>query len=204
MEEARGEDESTLSTIEIFVCYAHEDEEYRQRLEKQLSIFQREGLIRVWHDGNISPGEEREEIIHVCLNTAQIVLLLVSPDFMASNYCYHVEMQMALERHKQGKTRVIPVIVRPIHWDKTPFGRLQALPKNAKPIALWRHRDEAFFDVAEGIRRVIEEIKTQVPVSPLTFQQRENGEEILQKASALEKTSSSEVLVGHLPSHVAM
>jgi len=183
------------ATIEIFLCYAREDEEYRQRLEKQLSIFQREGLVRLWHDGNISPGEEWEQIIHTHLNTAQIVLLLISPDFIASKYCYSVEMKKALERHEQGETRVIPVIARPIHWDKTPFGKLQALPKNAKPIALWRHRDEAFFDVAEGIRRVIEERETQLTVSPLFDQQQENSEKKQQNVDALEQVFLSRGLV---------
>lgn len=146
------------STIEIFLCYAHEDEEYRRQLEKQLKVFQREELIRVWHDRIISPGEEWEKQIHSHLNTAQIVLLLVSPDFMNSDYCYSIELTVALKRHMDGEACVIPIIVRPVHWTGGPLGKLQALPRDAIPItdSRWHSLDAAFFDVAEGIRTVIE------------------------------------------------
>src|SRR5438105_5564646 len=116
--------------VEIFLCYAREDEKYLRQLHKQLRTFQRQELISVWYDRDTSPGAEWEKEIHAHLCTAQIVLLLVSPDFMASDYCYGIEMVAALERHARGEVRVIPIIVRPVHWQEGPLGKLQALPKD--------------------------------------------------------------------------
>src|SRR5207237_2712073 len=94
------------------------------------------------------------------LNTARIILLLVSPDFIDSDYCYGVEMKRAMERHERGEARVIPVILRLVYWKKAPFGKLQALPTDAKPVTSpkWHSQDEAFFDVSEGIRTAVEEL----------------------------------------------
>jgi hypothetical protein len=166
------------ATIEIFLCYAHEDEKYRQQLQKQLRVFQRQQLISVWYDRDISPGEEWEKEIHAHLSTAQIVLLLVSPDFMASDFSYGVEMRIALERHTRGESRVIPIIVRPVPWQDGPLGTLLALPKDGKPInsAIWHNQDEAFFNVAEGIRRVIGEVQAQSSISTSSLQQQEKNE----------------------------
>ena len=140
-------------TIEIFFCYAREDEVLRQGLEKQLRALRRQGVIYLWHDRNISAGTEWEREIGQHLNTARIILLLVSPDFIDSDYCYGVEMKRAMERHERGEARVIPVILRPVYWKKAPFGKLQALPTDAKPVTSpkWHSQDEAFFDVAEGL-----------------------------------------------------
>ncbi len=145
------------SAIEIFFCYAREDEILRQGLEKQLRALKRQGLINLWHDREISAGAEWECEIDIHLNTAQIILLLISPDFMDSDYCYGSEMKRAMERHECGETRVIPVILRPVYWEGAPFGKLQALPTNAKPVTHpdWHNLDRAFFDIVEGIRRVI-------------------------------------------------
>src|SRR6266516_2584179 len=144
-------------SIEIFFCYAREDEELRQGLEKQLKALQRQKLIDIWHDRNISAGTEWEREIDKHLNTAQIILLLISPDFIDSDYCYGIEMKRAMERHESGQARVIPVILRPVYWQGAPFGKLQALPTDAKHVTSpsWHNLDEAFFDVAEGIRTAV-------------------------------------------------
>ncbi len=143
---------------EIFFSYAHADEKLRKQLEKQLSLLQLQGLITGWHDRMVRAGTEWEDEIDSHLNTATIILLLISPDFMASGYCYGIEMKRAMERHQAGEAHVIPVILRPVFWKRAPFGKLQALPKNAKPVTLWQNRDEAFFDVAEGIRNAVEKL----------------------------------------------
>jgi tetratricopeptide (TPR) repeat protein len=152
-----------VPTIEIFLCYAHEDEELRKGLEKQLRALKRQGLINTWHDRNISAGAEWEREIDKHLNTARIILLLVSPDFMDSDYCYGIEMRRAIERHEQGEACVIPVILRPVYWRGAPFGKLQALPKDAKPVTnrYWHNLDEAFFDIAEGILKAAKELLTE-------------------------------------------
>jgi hypothetical protein len=153
--------------VKIFFCYAHEDEPLLNILKTHLRPLQRAGLIDVWHDRDISAGTEWEQQIKEQLNSAQIILLLVSPDFMDSNYCYSIEMQRALERHDRGEALVIPVILRHIYWLGAPFGKLQALPKDAKPVKSWPDPDEAFFNVAEGIRKAVEEVMPKhTPPSP--------------------------------------
>ncbi len=154
------------SDIEIFLCYAREDELLRQRLDKQLSVLMREGLVRVWHDRNINAGAEWRKEISRHLNSAQIILLLISPDFMKSEYCYSIEMKRAMERQERGDARVIPIILRPVYWQGAPFSKLQVLPTDAKPVRSrsWRNLDEAFFDVTVGIRKVVEELITGAPL----------------------------------------
>jgi len=145
------------SGIEVFYSYAHEDEELRNKLDRQLSILQRLGLIVGWHDRRIGAGNEWVGQIDKHLNTAQIILLLVSDAFMASKYCWDVELKRAMERHEAGEARVIPVILRRVDWRGAPFDKLQVLPTDAKPVTSWPNIDEAFYDVAQGIRRVVEE-----------------------------------------------
>lgn len=148
--------------IKIFVCYAHEDRPLLDQLDKQLSILKRQGIIDVWYDRDIGAGTDWEHEINEHLNDAEIILLLISPDFMGSDYSYGKEMQRALERHERGETRVIPVILRPVYWEPSPFGKFQALPSDGKPVTdrSWRNRDEAFFDIANSIRLISENLIT--------------------------------------------
>ena len=152
-------------TVEIFFCYAREDEEIRKKLEKQLRASKRQGIIDIWYDREISPGAEWEREIDRHLNSAKIILLLVSPDFIDSDYCYSQEMLRAMERHERGDARVIPVILRPVYWQAAPFGKLQALPTDAKAIISHdlHYLDDAFFDVAEGMRKVALEL-SELPI----------------------------------------
>jgi len=136
----------------VFYSYAHEDESLRDELEKHLSLLHRQGTITAWHDRQIMPGTDWHGEIDQHLDMASLILLLISPDFLASDYCYTVEMQRALERHKQGKARVIPVILRPVDWHEAPFAHLQCLPRDGKPVTEWDNRDAAFRDIAKGIR----------------------------------------------------
>src|SRR5437763_778051 len=117
--------------VKIFFCYAHEDEALLNKLKAHLRPLQRQGLIDVWHDRNITAGTEWEQQITQHLNTAQVILLLISSDFMNSDYCYSIEMKQAIERHERGEARVIPIILRPVYWKKAPFGKIQALPQDA-------------------------------------------------------------------------
>lgn len=149
--------------IKLFYSYAHEDEGLRRQLEKHLAMLRRLGTISEWHDRAISAGSGWEKEIRSHLESADLVLLLVSPDFLASQYCFDVEMRRALERHDSGTCRVIPVVLRPVEWRETPFARLQALPRDAKPITTWRNRDEAFQDVVRGISSVVDELRMGLP-----------------------------------------
>jgi hypothetical protein len=149
--------------LEVFYSYAHADENLRNKLEQQLSLLHRQGLITGWYDRMIAPGAEWKEQINAHLNNASIILLLVSPDFLASAYSYGVEVKRAMERYEAGEACVIPVILRPALWQKAPFGKLQALPRNARPVTSWRNRDKAFLDIAEGIQKAVEELTAGVP-----------------------------------------
>lgn len=131
-------------------------------LKVYLSPLQREGLIETWYDRDISAGTEWNREITIHLNEAHIILLLVSPDFINSDYCYSIEMKRAIERHDSGEVRTIPLILRPTEWRNTPFSKLQALPRDGKPITSARRnhdRDRLFLEVAEGIRKAIESIQ---------------------------------------------
>jgi hypothetical protein len=144
--------------LEVFFSYAHEDEKLRDELVKHLSLLKRQGVIRDWHDRRITAGTEWAGAIDTHLQSAEIILMLVSADFMASDYCYDVEMQRAMARHEAKEARVIPVILRPVDWQAAPFGKLQALPTDGKPITNWPNRDEAFVNVAHAIRTVAQEL----------------------------------------------
>ena len=158
-EAAAAEDEE--GTMEIFFAYAREDETLRDELEKHLSILERQGVITSWHDRKIGAGKEWEGEIDTHLKTARVILLLVSSDFMDSDYCWDVEVKRAMERHEAGEARVIPVILRPVDWKGAPFGKLQALPTDAKPVTTWTNQDQAFLDVARGIRTAVMELRVE-------------------------------------------
>ena len=145
--------------MKVFYCYAHEDRELRDLLERHLANLKRSGQITEWHDREINPGQEWQRQIDENLNNADIILLLVSPDFMYSDYCYGTEMKRALERHEVGTARVIPIILRPTDWEDAPFSKLQMLPTDANPVTKWGNKDEAFYDIARGIRKVIKELR---------------------------------------------
>jgi hypothetical protein len=137
--------------LEIFFSYSHRDEKMRSRLEAHLSSLKREHLISGWHDRKIKPGTEWKGQIDAHLDSSQIILLLISADFLASDYCYDVEMDRALARHDAGEARVIPIILRPCDWPWSRFGKLQALPRDGKPVSDWSTQDQAFNEVARGI-----------------------------------------------------
>src|SRR5712692_8708249 len=128
--------------VEVFYAYAHEDEALRDTLEKHLSVLHRQGLISHWSDRHILPGTNWAQAIDEQVEQASIILLLISPDFLASDYCYDVEMRRALERHDRGEACVIPIILRPCDWRTSPFARLQCLPHNGKAVTTWQNPDE--------------------------------------------------------------
>src|SRR5450631_982102 len=144
--------------IKIFYCYAHEDKALRDDLEMHLSSLKHQKQITHWHDGEIYPGMEWQQEMEVHLNTAHVILLLISPHFMASDYCYGIEMEQAIKRHNTGKSCVIPIILRPVLWEDAPFSKLQILPTNGIPVTRWQDRDEALWAVAKEVRKVIKEM----------------------------------------------
>lgn len=158
----------------IFFSYSHVDEDLRDQLETHLSGLRRQGIISSWHDRKITAGTELGKSIDNHLNAADIILLLVSPDFIDSDYCYAQEMKRALERHQTGEARVIPVILRPCDWHDLPFGKLLAAPIDGRPITMWPNIDQAFLDVVTAIKRALKELgqksvpSTQVSVDAIS------------------------------------
>ena len=124
----------------VFVWYSHNDEEYLDQLRKHLAGLERSGVVSVWYDRQVEAGAEWEAEILGKLRAADVILLLISPDFMASDYCYDIEMEQALKRHEDGKACVIPVILRDVLWQDIPFGKLQAVPKDGRPTTRARPR----------------------------------------------------------------
>jgi len=149
---------AVLTPVEIFCAYAHQDEAWLRKLATHLSPLKRQGLISLWHDRCITPGVDWAHTIDSHMETASIILLLVSADFFASDYCYGIEMKQALALQEAGEARVVPVLVRPADWKDAPFAHLQVLPTNARPLSIWRNKDMALTDVIAGIRRVLQDL----------------------------------------------
>lgn len=145
--------------VKVFFSYSHRDEEYRNELETHLAMLKRQGLVEAWHDRRIGAGEEIHGEISENLESADVVLLLVSPYFLNSDYCYDVEMTRALKRHDLGEARVIPVVLHPCDWRAAPFGRLRATPPDGKPISRFPNIHEAFFAVVTDIRAAVEQLR---------------------------------------------
>jgi hypothetical protein len=145
--------------LNVFISYAHEDENHLKSLQKHLALLKRQGFIEMWHDREIVPGADFSMDIHTELSRADIILLLVSASFLYSDYCYEKEMAKALQRHNSGKARLVPIIIRAVDWHSAPFGHLLALPKDGKPVDSWDNEDEAWTDITRGIRRVIKELR---------------------------------------------
>jgi hypothetical protein len=149
----------------VFFCYSHNDEALRDQLEVHLALLKRQGVISIWHDRRLVPGDDFNAGIARELERADIILLLVSPDFLASDYCYGVEMTRALARHENGTARVIPVILRPCDWKQAPFGGLLAAPTDGKPVSKFSDPDDAFLEITKMIR-IAAGVATQEPAKP--------------------------------------
>jgi len=142
----------------IFCSYSHKDEKYRAELETHLALLSRQGAVHVWHDRLIAPGRNWAKEIDDNINLANVVLLLVSADFLASEYCYGVEMRRALQRASRLETHVVPILIRKCDLQGVPFADVQWLPTGAKPVKNWADRDSAWTDVATGVRKIVQEL----------------------------------------------
>ena len=151
----------------VFLSYSHKDEAFRNQLETHLAMLKRQGVISVWHDRRLIAGDNVDSGIAKELDAADIILLLVSPDFLASDYCYGVEVARALERNAAGEARVVPVILRPCEWHVAPFGKLLAVPTDGRPITKWPDPDDAFLEITKAIRAaaVVRDVPTTKPVT---------------------------------------
>ena len=140
----------------LFFSYSHKDERLRDQLETHFALLKRQGVLTTWHDRRINAGDRLDGVISDELERADIILLLVSADFLASDYCYGVEMTRALQRHKAGSALVIPVILRPCDWHGAPFGGLLATPTDGRPVTKFADVDDAFLEITKAIRAAVE------------------------------------------------
>ncbi|MDO7173314.1 toll/interleukin-1 receptor domain-containing protein [Mariniflexile sp. AS56] len=144
--------------VKIFTSYAHEDEGLKDEMDKYLKVLKRSGKIDAWNDRELIAGQEWNEGIMSEFAKANIILLLVSVDFIASDFIWDTELAEAMKRHEAGTAFVVPVILRSCKWTSMPFAKLQALPKNARPISDYDDKDVAFTEVATGIERLVDYI----------------------------------------------
>lgn len=144
--------------VEIFCSYSHKDRELREEFEKHVAMMKRRNFIKVWHDQRILAGGDWKGEIDEHLNSADIIALFVSSDFLASDYCYEKEMKQAMRRQEQRDAFVVPVIVRSCDSSDAPFGHLQAIPTDALPVTKWKDRDEAWTDVADRLKITVMQV----------------------------------------------
>lgn len=155
-----------MEPVDLFYSYAHEDEPLRDELAGHLKIMERRGVIRPWHDRCLVPGQKWDNEINTQLTTADLVLLLVSADFIKSDYIWSHELDVAMKRHECGEASVVPVMLRAVDIADASFASLQGLPTDLKPVTSWPNRDEAWTDVAKGIRRAVERIQARWAEKP--------------------------------------
>ncbi len=152
--------EISVEKATIFISYAHADEELKQELDKYLKMLKRSGKVETWNDRELIAGQEWDDIIMSELSKANIILLLISVDFNASDFIWDKELASAMIRHEQGTAHVVPVVLRKCEWSKLPYAKLQALPRNGKPVTEYLNRDEAFTEIAIGIEKLVDYIRS--------------------------------------------
>lgn len=141
--------------VTAFISYSHADAAALERLHKHLVMLRRDSIIEAWTDHEILPGDSLDGIIKSSLENSALFLALVSPDYLASNYCYEKEFQHALALMKAGRLRIVPIIVEPCDWQNSPLGQLLALPKDGKPVSEWINANTAYLDVVRGLRKIL-------------------------------------------------
>ncbi|MGE3709459.1 MAG: toll/interleukin-1 receptor domain-containing protein [Hyphomicrobiaceae bacterium] len=149
--------------VDAFISYSHADEVALGRLHKHLSMLQRDNLLNAWTDHAILAGARFDEAIAETLESSSLFLALVSPDYLSSRYCYDVEFKRALALEKQGKLRIVPIILQPCDWKNSPLSSFLALPKDGKPVSEWTNENNAYLDVVTNLRRIIDELSGSAP-----------------------------------------
>lgn len=149
------------TSVDIFIAYSHNDLIYKDQLKKFMRPLLNLGQVRLWDDRDIEAGREWEAEIKERLYGADVILLLVSPDSLDSDYFYGKEVEVSLQRHAKGEAVVVPVILRPCLWEDTPISILEALPTKAKPVTQWPSQDEAFTDVAKSLGKITKRLLEQ-------------------------------------------
>ena len=142
--------------MKVFISYSHKDEAALERLHTHLAVLRRDGRIDEWFDREILAGGGIDAEVTERLESSGLFLLLVSPDFLASDYCVEREMERVLERHRSLDARVVPIIVQPCDWASTPLRDLKALPRDGKPVSDWANENNAYLNIVQELRRVLD------------------------------------------------
>lgn len=173
--------------LEVFLSFAPDDEERREALVRHLAQLEREGSIRLWHKGMVGPGQEKMDGVEHHLATANIVLLLVSANFIGSDDLYKVDVKRAMERHARREARVVPVVLGECDWQAADFGELEALPPGGRPVLGYKNQDKAFAEIARGVRAIVEGLSISEPEAALPP---------LPRASSWKRAAAGAALVG--------
>jgi len=180
-------------SIKVFISYSHKDEEHKEALNEHLAMLKRNNIIDTWHDRKISPGQDWSKEISKNLEQSELILFLISPSFLSSDYCFNLEMKRAMEMHKEGKTQIIPILIRACDWSESELSAFQAVPKDAKPITSWSNHDEAWLDAIKGIRQHISTFNPIQTSTALT----ETHSELAASDAILEWTEDTEIIFTH-------
>jgi hypothetical protein len=151
--------------MKAFISYSHRDSASLERLHTHLAMLRREGAVTEWYDREILAGDQVDNEVSVNLENSDLFLALASPDFLHSNYCYEKEMERAIEKHDSGQMRIIPIIVEPCDWKASPLVRFKALPRDGEPISDWTNENNAYLDIVNELRRVVQNEGTEHPPS---------------------------------------
>ncbi|MEO5681582.1 MAG: TIR domain-containing protein [Chitinophagaceae bacterium] len=146
-----------MDGINVFISYSHHDKQFLDELMKHLVILSRQGLINIWEEGMIEAGRNWNQEIKNKISEADLVIMLISADFLASEYIYGEEVQEAFKKHEEGRARILPVIIRACNWQDTPFAKFQVVPRSARPVSSWESKDEAYLDIARTVRIISEQ-----------------------------------------------
>jgi TIR domain len=182
---------NTENSVEVFCSYAHRDEALRKEFETHVAILQRKKWVQVWHDRQIGAGEDWAGDIDEHLNSADIITLFISADFLASDYCYEKELSRALEREAQKKALVLPIIARPCDWEDASFAHLQAVPFGAKAVTSWTNRDEAWTDVSISLKKAVGQVITR-KLEIATLRQKEFSRLVMNMSADMERLRQHE------------
>lgn len=166
--------DNSVSAARIFVSYAHEDEALKDELDKHLKVLKRSSKIQVWSDRELIAGEAWSQAITSELHQANVILLLISVDFNASDFIWDEELAVAMERHKAGTARVVPIILRRCEWADLPYAQLQALPRHGKPVTEYSDRDLAYSEIAQGVSQLVDQLNA-LDASPTSEPDQEEG-----------------------------
>ncbi|SFC65958.1 TIR domain-containing protein [Flagellimonas taeanensis] len=141
--------------MEAFISYSHKDEGYLDLFHRHLAQLKRDGLIGTWTDQKILAGGRIDDEVSTSLNSAQIFIAMLSPDYINSNYCYEREFQTAMEMQAKNMLTIVPIVLEPCDWKSTPFSKYKALPKDGKPVSEWSNKNNAMLDVVQNLRLLV-------------------------------------------------